>query len=139
MQALTGGFHLAWAIGAGAGAVGALIALMWLRPSARPAEEIAELREDDPVGIRIGGSMIEQTTRSEVRVQRRLDRAQRRKPLRLWISRRAARNQRRRSEKFVTQVRLGKAEAVIVPWAPAERDYASLSVSGPAGPALAVD
>ncbi|MGO9892081.1 MAG: hypothetical protein ACLP0L_29865 [Solirubrobacteraceae bacterium] len=64
--------------------------------------------------------MIEQTTRSEVRVQRRLDRAQRRKPLRLWISRRAARNGSGGGPEYVTQVRLGKAEAVIVPWAPAE-------------------
>jgi EmrB/QacA subfamily drug resistance transporter len=46
VQALTGGFHLAWAIGAGAVAVGALIALIWLRPSSRSAE-VAELREDD--------------------------------------------------------------------------------------------
>jgi hypothetical protein len=46
VEALTGGFHLAWAIGAGAVAVGALIALIWLRPSSRSAE-VAELREDD--------------------------------------------------------------------------------------------
>jgi len=47
------------------------------------------------------------------------DRSQRRKPLRLWISRRAARNGNG-SDEFVTQVRLGKAEAVVVPWAPVE-------------------
>ena len=52
---------------------------------------------------------------SEVQVRRPLDRAQRRKPLRLWISRRAARTSAG-AEKFVTQVRLGKAEAVVVPW-----------------------
>jgi hypothetical protein len=52
---------------------------------------------------------------SEVQVRRSLDRAQRRKPLRLWISRRAARTSAG-AEKFVTQVRLGKAEAVVVPW-----------------------
>jgi hypothetical protein len=63
--------------------------------------------------------MIEQTTRSEVQVRRRIDRAQRRKPLRLRISRRAARNGDG-SQEYVTQVRLGRAEAVIVPWAPAE-------------------
>jgi MFS family permease len=38
LQALTGGFHLAWAIGAGAVAVGILITLVWLRPSSRPDE-----------------------------------------------------------------------------------------------------
>jgi hypothetical protein len=52
---------------------------------------------------------------SEVQVRRSVDRAQRRKPLRLWISRRAARTSAG-AEKFVTQVRLGKAEAVVVPW-----------------------
>ena len=31
LQALTGGFHLAWALGAGAVGAGALIALLWLR------------------------------------------------------------------------------------------------------------
>jgi EmrB/QacA subfamily drug resistance transporter len=48
VQALTGGFHLAWAIGAGAVLVGALVALVWLRSPGRPAE-VVELREDDPV------------------------------------------------------------------------------------------
>jgi EmrB/QacA subfamily drug resistance transporter len=43
LQALTGGFHLAWAIGAGAVAVGALITLLWLRPPARPDEVKADL------------------------------------------------------------------------------------------------
>jgi MFS family permease len=38
LQALTGGFHLAWAIGAGAVAAGALIRLVWLRPRPRPDE-----------------------------------------------------------------------------------------------------
>ncbi len=57
-----------------------------------------------------------ETPVSEVQVRRSLDRAQRPKPLRLWISRRAARTSAG-AEKFVTQVRLGKAEAVVVPWA----------------------
>jgi hypothetical protein len=56
---------------------------------------------------------------SEVRVRRSLDRAQRRKPLRLWISRRAAGNGAG-TEEFVTQVRLGKKEAVVVPWVPSQ-------------------
>ena len=59
------------------------------------------------------------TTGSEVQVRRLRDRSQRRKPLRLWISRRAARNGDG-ADAFVTQVRLGKAEAVVVPWAPVE-------------------
>jgi EmrB/QacA subfamily drug resistance transporter len=49
VQALTGGFHLAWALGAGAVLVGALIAVVWLRPSARSAEVVADLREENPV------------------------------------------------------------------------------------------
>ena len=53
VQALTGGFHLAWAIGAGTVLVGALIALVWLRSPARPAEELVELREDDPVSFEL--------------------------------------------------------------------------------------
>ena len=53
VQALTGGFHLAWAIGAGTVLVGALIALVWLRSPARPAEEVVELREDDPVSFEL--------------------------------------------------------------------------------------
>ncbi len=52
VQALTGGFHLAWAIGAGAVVVGALIALIWLRPSSRSAE-VAEMREDDSVAFEL--------------------------------------------------------------------------------------
>jgi EmrB/QacA subfamily drug resistance transporter len=43
LQALTGGFHLAWAIGAGAVAVGALVTLVWLRPRARPDEVVNQL------------------------------------------------------------------------------------------------
>jgi hypothetical protein len=59
------------------------------------------------------------TTGSQVQIRRLTDRSQRRKPLRLWISRRTARNGNGAAE-FVTQVRLGKSEAVVVPWAPAE-------------------
>jgi hypothetical protein len=43
LQALTGGFHLAWAIGAGAVTVGALVTLLWLRPPTRPDEVSAEV------------------------------------------------------------------------------------------------
>ncbi len=53
VQALTGGFHLAWAIGAGTVVVGALIALLWLRSPARPAEVVVELREDDAVAYEL--------------------------------------------------------------------------------------
>jgi hypothetical protein len=46
---------------------------------------------------------------------RSFDRPHRRKPLRLGISRRLART-RDGHEEYVTQVRLGKATAVLVPW-----------------------
>jgi EmrB/QacA subfamily drug resistance transporter len=49
LLALTNGFHLAWAIGAGTVVVGALIAAMWLRPSGRSAEVVADVREENPV------------------------------------------------------------------------------------------
>jgi hypothetical protein len=52
---------------------------------------------------------------SGVLVRRAVDRSLRRKPLRLDIGRRVARN-RAGVEKFVTQVRIGDAEAVLVPW-----------------------
>ena len=45
LQALTGGFHLAWALGAGAVAVGALVTLLWLRPPARPDEVTADVTQ----------------------------------------------------------------------------------------------
>jgi hypothetical protein len=63
--------------------------------------------------------MMATTTGSQVQVRRLRDRSQRRKPLRLWISRRSAGNGNGTDE-FVTQVRLGKVEAVVVPWAPVE-------------------
>ncbi len=54
LQALTGGFHLAWAIGAGAVAVGALITLLWLRPPARRDEvETTRLEEHEPVEFQL--------------------------------------------------------------------------------------
>ena len=59
------------------------------------------------------------TNPSQVQVRRLIDRSHRRKPLRLWISRRAARNGHG-TEEFVTQVRFGKAEAVVIPWTPVE-------------------
>jgi len=40
LQALTGGFHLGWAIGAGAVGAGALVALLSLRPSRRLAAAV---------------------------------------------------------------------------------------------------
>lgn len=53
---------------------------------------------------------------SGVLVKRSRDRSSRaRTPLRLDIRRRVARN-RAGVEKFVTQVRIGDAEAVLVPW-----------------------
>ena len=51
LQALTGGFHLAWAIGAGAVAVGALITLVWLRPPARPVQGRADVTPADDHGV----------------------------------------------------------------------------------------
>ena len=47
LQALTGGFHLAWALAAGAVAVGALVTLVWLRPPARPDEVTADVTQTE--------------------------------------------------------------------------------------------
>jgi hypothetical protein len=52
LQALTGGFHLAWAIGAGAVAVGALVTLLWLRRPAQP-DEVIRLEEPEPVEFQL--------------------------------------------------------------------------------------
>ena len=52
LQALTGGFHLAWAIGAGAVAAGLLVTLVWLRPPARP-DEVIQLEEHEPVEFQL--------------------------------------------------------------------------------------
>jgi EmrB/QacA subfamily drug resistance transporter len=53
LQALTGGFHLAWAIGAGAVAAGALITLVWLRPPARPEEVEFRIENHEPVEFQL--------------------------------------------------------------------------------------
>jgi EmrB/QacA subfamily drug resistance transporter len=53
LQALTGGFHLAWAIGAGAVAAGALITLVWLRPPARPEEVEFRIEDHEPVEFQL--------------------------------------------------------------------------------------
>jgi EmrB/QacA subfamily drug resistance transporter len=52
LQALTGGFHLAWLIGAGAVALGAVVTLVWLRPPARP-DEVIQLEEHEPVEFQL--------------------------------------------------------------------------------------
>lgn len=52
LQALTGGFHLGWAIGAGAVAVGALVALLWLRPQPQPAE-VVTVRDREPADFEL--------------------------------------------------------------------------------------
>jgi hypothetical protein len=54
-------------------------------------------------------------TAGTAQVRRSLDRSDHRKPLRLQITRRRA-SLRAGAEKFVTQVRFGGAEAVVVPW-----------------------
>jgi hypothetical protein len=48
-------------------------------------------------------------------IRRQLDRSRHRQPLRLEISRRSVRG-RAGAPKFVTQVRVGDREAVVVPW-----------------------
>jgi EmrB/QacA subfamily drug resistance transporter len=50
LQALTGGFHLAWLIGAGAVAIGALVTLAWLRLPRRQAE-VTQLEDNEPVAL----------------------------------------------------------------------------------------
>jgi EmrB/QacA subfamily drug resistance transporter len=47
LQALAGGFDLAWALGAGAVGAGALIALLWLRAPRRPQAQKAGVAEND--------------------------------------------------------------------------------------------
>jgi len=53
----------------------------------------------------------------EVQIRRGSDRSSPRRPLRLEIGRRRA-HSRNGTEKFVTQVRIGGATAVVVPWRP---------------------
>ena len=48
LQALAGGLHLGWAIGAGAVGMGALIALLWLRPQPRHAD-VVTAHDSQPV------------------------------------------------------------------------------------------
>jgi EmrB/QacA subfamily drug resistance transporter len=48
LQALTGGFHLSWAIGAGAVVAGAVIALVWLRRPPAQAEPVAVRDQQQP-------------------------------------------------------------------------------------------
>src|SRR5581483_7620439 len=50
LQALTGGFHLAWALGAGAVGAGALVALLCLRRPRAAETEAVSLREHDQTG-----------------------------------------------------------------------------------------
>jgi MFS family permease len=52
LQALTGGFHLAWALGAGAVIIGALITIVWLRPPAR-TDEVIQLDEQEPARLQL--------------------------------------------------------------------------------------
>lgn len=52
---------------------------------------------------------------ASAQIRRPVDRSHGRRPLRLQISRRVARNDTGNDE-FVTQVRVGGAEAVFVPW-----------------------
>jgi EmrB/QacA subfamily drug resistance transporter len=47
LQALTGGFDLAWTLGAGAVGAGALIALLWLRTPRAPEAEVVRVAEQD--------------------------------------------------------------------------------------------
>jgi EmrB/QacA subfamily drug resistance transporter len=51
VQALTGGFHLAWAIGAGVVGIGAVIALLLLRAPAPPQAEAVPVRREDRVAF----------------------------------------------------------------------------------------
>jgi hypothetical protein len=55
------------------------------------------------------------STLSSVQVRRSLDRSHHRKPLRVQISRRRT-GKPAGAHQFVTQVRFGGAEAVVLPW-----------------------
>lgn len=55
------------------------------------------------------------TQAAEIPVRRHLDRARRRKPLRLRISRHAAGRRDDGHRGYVTQVRMGRKSAVLVP------------------------
>jgi EmrB/QacA subfamily drug resistance transporter len=51
LHALTGGFDLAWALGAGAVGAGAVIALIWLRPPA--AAKRVQVRDHEDLGLEL--------------------------------------------------------------------------------------
>jgi hypothetical protein len=55
------------------------------------------------------------STHSTIQVRRSLDRSHHRKPLRVQITRRRT-GKPAGSHQFVTQVRFGGAEAVVLPW-----------------------
>jgi hypothetical protein len=52
LQALTGGFHLAWTLGAVAVLVGALVTALWLRPPARQ-DEVIRLEDHEPAEFQL--------------------------------------------------------------------------------------
>jgi hypothetical protein len=52
VRALTGGFHLGWAVAAGAVGLGALVTLLWLRPPRRP-EALVTVRDREPVELEL--------------------------------------------------------------------------------------
>jgi len=109
LQALTGGFHLAWALGAGAVGAGALIALLSLRQPDSPAEaEAMWLSERDRLALGGGGGVMERVTHIER--HRSLGQSRWRKALRVRISRR--RDVTRTGHvQFVSQARFGKQTA----------------------------
>lgn len=72
-------------------------------------------------------------SQSAVQVRRSLDRSHHRKPLRVQITRRRT-GKPAGAPQFVTQVRFGGAEAVVLPW---ERATEAGVVSGEPAPDLA--
>lgn len=64
------------------------------------------------------------TSTTSAPVRRTLDRAQHRKPLRVQITRRR-KGHHDGAERFVTQVRFGGREAVVVPWEAGADDVGS--------------
>ncbi len=74
------------------------------------------------------------TTTSIVQVQRSLDRSHHRKPLRVQITRRRT-GKPAGSHEFVTQVRFGGAEAVVLPLKLRADADAGAAIAAPAAPA----